>query len=203
MSEAAQMAGDAMSEVGKLLRHARAARARKRPRRDERHRASPSTTCPSPIEGAAAPALDGVTFAAPAASTVALVGPSGSAASPPPRARCRVFGTFPQVACASAARMCADMDPADLMGQVAFVFQNKPAVRAKPGRQRACRATRCHGRQRCLPPFRPHNATTSWRSCRRASTHGLARGGAYLSGGEVQRVAPGARHPERRAHRGA
>ena len=170
MSEAAQMAGDAMSEVGKLL-DTPALPVPATPRRTNGTDIAFDNVSFT-YEGAAAPALDGVTFAAPAASTVALVGPSGSgkstAASLVPRfwdvsaGSVRIGGTDVR-----------DMDPADLMGQVRSCSRQTSCSRkAWP--------TTCvpHGPMprtpRCLPPFRPHNATTSWQSCRRASTRSLA-----------------------------
>ena len=185
MSEAAQMAGDAMGEVGKLL-------------------ATPPLPVPeSPrcaqgndirfenvtfaYEGANEPALDGVSFTVPEGATVALVGPSGSgkstAASLVPR--------FWDV-CAGSVRIggtdVRDMDPTDLMGQVAFVFQtNHLFAQSLADNVRAARpeatddevlaaltAAQCNDIVAKLPQG--------------IHTH-LGAGGAYLSGGEVQRVA--------------
>ena len=185
MSEAAQMAGDAMSEVGKLL-DTPALPVPATPRRTNGTDIAFDNVSFT-YEGATAPALDGVTFAAPAASTVALVGPSGSgkstAASLVPRfwdvsaGSVRIGGTDVR-----------DMDPADLMGQVAFVFQtNQLFAQSLADNVRAARpdatdaevlaalsAAQCDDIVAKLPQG--------------LDTH-LGAGGAYLSGGEVQRVA--------------
>lgn len=73
-------------------------------------------------EGASAPALDHVTFDVPAGATVALVGPSGggksTAASLVPR-----FWDVDSGSVTCGGVDVRQMDPADLMNRVAFVFQ--------------------------------------------------------------------------------
>lgn len=185
MSEAAQMAGDAMSEVGKLLDTP----ALPMP-------ATPRRTNGTDIafdnvfftyEGAAAPALDGVTFAAPAASTVALVGPSGSgkstAASLVPRfwdvsaGSVRIGGTDVR-----------DMDPADLMGQVAFVFQtNQLFAQSLADNVRAARPDATDAE--VLAALSAAQCDDIVAKLPQGINTQLGTGGAYLSGGEVQRVA--------------
>jgi len=80
-------------------------------------------------EGAAQPALDGVSFAVPAGATVALVGPSGggktTAASLIPR-----FWDVSSGSVLVGGVDVRDMDPHELMDNVAFVFQNDHLFKA-------------------------------------------------------------------------
>ena len=80
-------------------------------------------------EGAAQPALDGVSFAVPAGATVALVGPSGggktTAASLIPR-----FWDVSSGSVLVGGVDVRDMDPHELMDNVAFVFQNDRLFKA-------------------------------------------------------------------------
>ncbi|WP_337368437.1 ABC transporter ATP-binding protein [Senegalimassilia faecalis] len=185
MSEAAQMAGDAMSEVGKLL-DTPALPAPATPRRTNGTDIAFDNVSFT-YEGATAPALDGVTFAAPAASTVALVGPSGSgkstAASLVPRfwdvsaGSVRIGGTDVR-----------DMDPADLMGQVAFVFQtNQLFAQSLADNVRAARPDATDAE--VLAALSAAQCDDIVAKLPQGINTQLGTGGAYLSGGEVQRVA--------------
>lgn len=185
MSEAAQMAGDAMSEVGKLL-DTPALPMPATPRRTNGTDIAFDNVSFT-YEGAAAPALDGVTFAAPAASTVALVGPSGSgkstAASLVPRfwdvsaGSVRIGGTDVR-----------DMDPADLMGQVAFVFQtNQLFAQSLADNVRAARPDATDAE--VLAALSAAQCDDIVAKLPQGINTQLGTGGAYLSGGEVQRVA--------------
>ena len=137
-------------------------------------------------EGAEAPALDHVSFEVPAGATVALVGPSGggktTAASLVPRfwdtgsGRVLVGGVDVR-----------QMDPRDLMGRVAFVFQanrlfsqsileNVRAARPEATREEAMAALEAAQCADIIAKL-PQGADT---------VYGAA--GAHLSGGEVQRL---------------
>ena len=138
-------------------------------------------------EGADAPAVDHVSFTVPAGATVALVGPSGGGKS-------TCASLVPRFWDVSAGRVLVggvdvrDMDPHELMDQVAFVFQtnrlfsqtladNVRAVRpdATDDEVRAAlSAAQCDD----IVAKLPQGIDTM-----------LGAGGAYLSGGEVQRVA--------------
>ena len=184
MSEAAQSAADAVARVESVL----AAPVVKAP-------ASPETACGNSIsfedvsftyEGAEGPALSHVSFEVPAGATVALVGPSGggktTAASLVPRFwdadEGRVLMGGVDVRC---------MDPHDLMNRVAFVLQanrlfkqsileNVRAARPDASRdevRRALHAAQCDDIIEKLPQGMD-------------TVYGAQ--GAYLSGGEVQRL---------------
>lgn len=185
MSESAQMAGDAMSEVGKLL-DTPALPVPGTPRRTNGTDIAFDNVSFT-YEGATVPALDGVTFAAPAASTVALVGPSGSgkstAASLVPRfwdvsaGSVRIGGTDVR-----------DMDPADLMGQVAFVFQtNQLFAQSLADNVRAARPDATDAE--VLAALSAAQCDDIVAKLPQGINTQLGTGGAYLSGGEVQRVA--------------
>lgn len=185
MSESAQMAGDAMSEVGKLL-DTPALPVPATPRRTNGTDIAFDNVSFT-YEGATVPALDGVTFAAPAASTVALVGPSGSgkstAASLVPRfwdvsaGSVRIGGTD-----------LRDMDPADLMGQVAFVFQtNQLFAQSLADNVRAARPDATDAE--VLAALSAAQCDDIVAKLPQGINTQLGTGGAYLSGGEVQRVA--------------
>ena len=184
MSEAFQSAADAVSRVEEVLA-APVIEAPASPRspRDNSIRFEDVSFS---YEGAEAPALDHVSFEVPAGATVALVGPSGggktTAASLVPRfwdvdsGRVLVGGVDVR-----------QMDPRDLMGRVAFVFQanrlfsqsvleNVRAARPEATREEAMAAL--HAAQ-CddIVEKLPSGVDT---------VYGAA--GAHLSGGEVQRL---------------
>ena len=138
-------------------------------------------------EGAERPALDHVSFDVPAGSTLALVGPSGggksTAASLVPR-----FWDVDGGSVTVGGVDVRQMDPHELMDQVAFVFQSNRLFRqtladnvraARPDATddevlAALFAAQCDDIVAKLPQ----------------GIHTLlGSGGAYLSGGEVQRVA--------------
>ena len=137
-------------------------------------------------EGADTPALDHVSFTVPAGATVALVGPSGggktTAASLVPR-----FWDVDSGSVSVGGVDVRDMDPAELMGQVAFVFQANRLFRqsvlenvraARPDATReevaqALAAAQCEDIVEKLPQGVDTLCGT---------------GGAHLSGGEVQRL---------------
>ena len=138
-------------------------------------------------EGAERPALDHVSFDVPAGSTLALVGPSGggksTAASLVPR-----FWDVDGGSVTVGGVDVRQMDPHELMDQVAFVFQSNRLFRqtladnvraARPDATddevlAALSAAQCDDIVAKLPQ----------------GIHTLlGSGGAYLSGGEVQRVA--------------
>lgn len=138
-------------------------------------------------EGAERPALDHVSFNVPAGSTLALVGPSGggksTAASLVPR-----FWDVDGGSVTVGGVDVRQMDPHELMDQVAFVFQSNRLFRqtladnvraARPDATddevlAALSAAQCDD----IVAKLPQGIRTM-----------LGAGGAYLSGGEVQRVA--------------
>ena len=185
MSEASQMAGDAMGEVGKLLATPPL------PVSSQPKRANGNDIAFDNVsftyEGATEPALSNVSFTVPAGATVALVGPSGSgkstAASLVPRfwdataGSVRIGGTDVR-----------DMDPADLMGQVAFVFQtNQLFAQSLADNVRAARPEATDAE--VLAALSAAQCDDIVAKLPQGIHAQLGTGGAYLSGGEVQRVA--------------
>ena len=137
-------------------------------------------------EGAESPAVNQVSFSVPAGSTLALVGPSGGGKS-------TCASLIPRFWDVSAGRVLVggvdvrDVDPHELMDQVAFVFQTNRLFRqtladnvraSKPAAtddevRAALSAAQCDD----IVAKLPQGINTM-----------LGAGGAYLSGGEVQRV---------------
>ena len=184
MSEAFQSAADAVSRVEEVL----AAPVIEAPAdpQEPRDNSIRFEDVSFAYEGAEAPALDHVSFEVPAGATVALVGPSGggktTAASLVPRfwdvdsGRVLVGGVDVR-----------QMDPRDLMGRVAFVFQanrlfsqsileNVRAARPEATREEAMAALEAAQCADIIAKL-PQGADT---------VYGAA--GAHLSGGEVQRL---------------
>lgn len=185
LSEASRMSGDALERVQGLLaaEPLPVANAPKHPAGNDVTFERVSFT----YEGADAPALEDVSFTVPAGSTVALVGPSGggksTCASLVPR-----FFDVDEGSVRIGGVDVRDIDPHELMSQVAFVFQanqlfhatlldNVRAARPKATQEQtleALAAAQCDD----IVAKLPDGVATM-----------LGTGGAYLSGGEVQRVA--------------
>lgn len=185
MSEAGQSSADAMSRILQILQ-AEPLSVPVRPRRP-RGNGIVFEHVRFSYEGARHAALDDVSFTVAAGATVALVGPSGggktTAASLVPR-----FWDVDAGAVRVGGVDVRDMDPHELMDQVAFVFQTNRLFRgtlaenvraARPDATdeevaAALSAAQCDD----IVAKLPKGADTL-----------LGTGGTYLSGGEVQRVA--------------
>lgn len=184
MSEAFQSAADAVSRVEEVL----AAPVIEAPAdpQEPRDNSIRFEDVSFSYEGAEAPALDHVSFEVPAGATVALVGPSGGG-------KTTAASLVPRFWDVSSGRVLVGgvdvrrMDPRDLMGRVAFVFQanrlfsqsvldNVRAARPEATRgevMAALEAAQCADIVEKLP----EGVDT---------VYGAA--GAHLSGGEVQRL---------------
>ena len=181
--EASQMSADSLARIRSIM-ESEQLRAPVRPRHpvggDVRFEDVSFT-----YEGAEAPAVNHVSFNVPAGSTLALVGPSGGGKS-------TCASLIPRFWDVSLGRVLVggvdvrDMDPHELMDQVAFVFQTNKLFRrtladnvraAKPSAtddevRAALSAAQCDD----IVAKLPQGINTM-----------LGAGGAYLSGGEVQR----------------
>ena len=141
-----------------------------------------------------------MSFDVPAGSTLALVGPSGggksTAASLVPR-----FWDVDGGSVTVGGVDVRQMDPHELMDQVAFVFQSNRLFRQTlADNVRAARPDATD--DEVLAALSAAQCDDIVLSSPRASRTPLNSGGAYLSGGEVQRVALAPRHSEGCPHRG-
>ncbi len=137
-------------------------------------------------EGAEGPALDHVSFEVPAGSTVALVGPSGggktTAASLVPR-----FWDVDSGRVELGGVDVRDMDPAELMDRVAFVFQaNRPFKQTVLENVRAARPDAT--RDEALEALEAAQCGDILEKLPNGVDTLVGTGGAHLSGGEVQRL---------------
>ena len=128
-----------------------------------------------------------MSFTVPAGATVALVGPSGSGKSTAASLVPRFWD-----ATAGSVRIggidVRDMDPADLMGQVAFVFQtNQLFAQSLADNVRAARPEATDAE--VLAALSAAQCDDIVAKLPQGIHTQLGTGGAYLSGGEVQRVA--------------
>mgnify|MGYP002982801573 FL=1 len=184
MSEAFQSAADAVSRVEEVL----AAPVIEAPAdpQEPRDNSIRFEDVSFSYEGAEAPALDHVSFEVPAGATVALVGPSGGG-------KTTAASLVPRFWDVSSGRVLVggvdvrQMDPRELMGRVAFVFQanrlfsqsileNVRAARPEATREEAMAALEAAQCADIVEKL-PEGVDT---------VYGAA--GAHLSGGEVQRL---------------
>ena len=184
MSEAFQSAADAVSRVEEVL----AAPVIEAPAdpQEPRDNSIRFEDVSFSYEGAESPALEHVSFEVPAGATVALVGPSGGG-------KTTAASLVPRFWDVSSGRVLVGgvdvrrMDPRDLMGRVAFVFQaNRLFSQSILENVRAARPEATHGEvmaaleaAQCADIVEklPEGVDT---------VYGAA--GAHLSGGEVQRL---------------
>lgn len=186
-SQAFTEADDAVRRVGGILE----APEQSVPARGEAARAADASLSFEDVSftypGAREPALSHVSLEVPAGATVALVGPSGGGKSTLASLVPRFWDTTSGTVRVGGADVRA-MDPHDLMGRVAFVFQNERlfaaslldnvrAARPSATREEVAAAlsvARCDDVVARLP---------------RGLDTLIGVGGTYLSGGEAQRVA--------------
>ena len=185
VSEASQMAGDSMGRVRGVLeaKPLPVSAAPKHPSGNDVHFEDVTFT----YEGAEVPAVEHVSFSVPAGSTLALVGPSGGGKS-------TCASLVPRFWDVDAGRVLVggvdvrDMDPRELMDQVAFVFQtNKLFSATLADNVRAARPSATDGQ--VLAALSAAQCDDIVAKLPQGIDTMLGAGGAYLSGGEVQRVA--------------
>ena len=184
MSEAFQSAADAVTRVEEVLA-APVISAPANPRMPQGN-AVRFEDVTFTYEGAEAPALDHVSFEVPAGSTVALVGPSGggktTAASLVPR-----FWDVDSGRVELGGADVRDMDPAELMDRVAFVFQaNRPFKQTVLENVRAARPDATRGE--ALEALEAAQCGDILEKLPNGVDTLVGTGGAHLSGGEVQRL---------------
>lgn len=185
MGEATQIAGDAYGRVSSILSAAEL----------------PVTATPEhphdnslvfdqvsfTYEGAETPALEDVSFAVPAGATVALVGPSGGGKSTCASLIPRFWDATSGSVKVGGVDVC-NMDPHELMDQVAFVFQtNQLFTQSLADNVRAARPEASD--TQVLAALAAAQCDDIVAKLPRGIHTQLGTGGAYLSGGEVQRVA--------------
>ena len=185
VSEASQMAGDSMGRVRGVLeaKPLPVSAAPKHPSGNDVHFEDVTFT----YEGAEVPAVEHVSFSVPAGSTLALVGPSGggksTCASLVPR-----FWDVGEGRVLVGGVDVRDMDPRELMDQVAFVFQTNRLFSATlADNVRAARPSATD--EQVLAALSAAQCDDIVAKLPQGIDTMLGAGGAYLSGGEVQRVA--------------
>ena len=183
--EASQMSADSLARVKGLL-EAPALPVTKAPQHP-RGNAVAFHDVSFTYEGAEKPALDHVSLEVPAGTTLALVGPSGggksTAASLVPR-----FWDADEGSVTVGGVDVRQMDPHELMDQVAFVFQaNRLFSKTLADNVRAARPDATD--DEVLAALSAAQCDDIVAKLPQGIRTLLGAGGAYLSGGEVQRVA--------------
>ena len=184
MSEAFQSAADAVSRVEEVL----AAPVIEAPAdpQEPRDNSIRFEDVSFSYEGAEAPALDHVSFEVPAGATVALVGPSGGG-------KTTAASLVPRFWDVSSGRVLVGgvdvrrMDPRDLMGRVAFVFQaNRLFSQSVLDNVRAARPEATRGE--VMAALEAAQCADIVEKLPEGVDTVCGAAGAHLSGGEVQRL---------------